>query len=121
MHGEIRALREFIKRYIHFGDNKETLYLIDNSEIRPSKSLQDLLSSMLKGNDEFVLIDSQRLVFATAMIWRARAKKKKLIKVLIVEGGPGTGKSVVAINSCVKMTQQEMLVQYVTKNAPSPV
>lgn len=117
MHGEIRALRDFIKRYIHYGDNKETLYLIDNSEIRPSKSLQDLLSSMLKGNDEFILIDSQRLVFDTAMIMAAEAKTKDTKKVLIVEGGPGTGKSVVAINLLVKMTQQEMLVQYVTKNA----
>lgn len=117
MQGEIRALRDFIKRYIHYGDNKETLYLIDNSEIRPSKSLQDLLSSMLKGNDEFILIDSQRLVFDTAMIMAVEAKTKDTKKVLIVEGGPGTGKSVVAINLLVKMTQQEMLVQYVTKNA----
>lgn len=117
MHGEIKALRDFIKRYIHYGDNKETLSLIDNSEIRPSKSLQDLLSSMLKGNEEFILIDSQRLVFDTAMIMAAEAKIKGTKKVLIVEGGPGTGKSVVAINLLVKMTQQDMLAQYVTKNA----
>lgn len=117
MHGEIKALRDFIKRYIHYGDNKETLYLIDNSEIRPSKSLQDLLVSMLKGNDEFILIDSQRLVFDTAMIMAADAKSGNRKKVMIVEGGPGTGKSVVAINLLVKMTQQDMLAQYVTKNA----
>ncbi|NLM79208.1 MAG: DUF2075 domain-containing protein, partial [Ruminococcaceae bacterium] len=108
MHGEIKALRDFIKRYIHYGDNKETLYLIDNSEIRPSKSLQDLLASMLKGNEEFILIDSQRLVNDTAMILAACAKSENAKKVMIVEGGPGTGKSVVAINLLVKMTQQDM-------------
>src|SRR5699024_2171432 len=36
---------------------------------------------------------------------------------LIVEGGPGTGKSVVAINLLVELTNMEQVVQYVTKNA----
>lgn len=36
---------------------------------------------------------------------------------MIVEGGPGTGKSVVAINLLVALTNREMLVQYVSKNA----
>jgi uncharacterized protein len=38
-------------------------------------------------------------------------------KVLIVEGGPGTGKSVLAINLLVAFTEQELVVQYVTRNS----
>ena len=55
-------LREFIKRYIEVGDDKEVLYEIEKGRIRPSKMLQDTLSSMLKGNQEFYMIDSQELV-----------------------------------------------------------
>ena len=117
MKGEIQALRSFIKRFIHYGDQRETLYLMDNSEIRPSKSLQDMLASMLKGNREFVLIDSQKLVYDSALILAHKAKTGQQKAVMIVEGGPGTVKSVVAINLLVKMTQQQMLVHYITKNA----
>lgn len=117
MKGEIQALRDFIKRYIRYGDHRETLYRIDNSEIRPSKSLQDMLASMLKGNQEFVLIDSQKLVYDTALLLAQKAKYGLRKEVMIVEGGPGTGKSVVAINLLVKMTKQEKLVHYVTKNS----
>jgi len=37
--------------------------------------------------------------------------------VLIVEGGPGTGKSVVAINLLVQITNKQLVTQYVTKNS----
>ncbi|MBN1892837.1 MAG: DUF2075 domain-containing protein, partial [Clostridiales bacterium] len=117
MKGEIDALRNFIHRYIRYGDNKETLYIIENSEIRPSKSLQDHLSSMLKGNREFILIDSQMVVYEMALLMSAQAQETGEKQVLIVEGGPGTGKSVVAINLLVELTKRGMVAQYVTKNA----
>jgi DUF2075 family protein len=117
MRGEIPELRAFIKRYIRYGDQRKTLYTMDRSAIRPSKSLQDMLVSLLKGNQEFILIDSQKLVYDTALLLAQQAKHERRKAVLLVEGGPGTGKSVVAINLLVKMTQREMLVHYVTKNA----
>ena len=36
---------------------------------------------------------------------------------MIVEGGPGTGKSVVAINLLVELTKREFVAQYVTRNS----
>ena len=38
-------------------------------------------------------------------------------KVVIIEGGPGTGKSVVAINLLVELTRRGLLSKYVSKNA----
>lgn len=55
--GEGSILRSFISKHIKFGDNKETLFKIDNGRLRPSKSLQDCLVSMLNGNQEFLMID----------------------------------------------------------------
>ena len=45
---------------------------------------------------------------------QARLGRKQ---VLIVDGGPGTGKSVVAINLLVELTRRERLAHYVTRNA----
>lgn len=111
-----QKLAEFIKQYVKYGDSCEVMYRIDRGRIRPSKSLADKLVSLLNGNQEFLMIDDQKIVYETA-ISLAKAASIKEKHVLIVEGGPGTGKSVVAINLLVALTKEHMLAQYVTKNA----
>ena len=115
--GDVLKLREFIKKYIKLPDQKRILYKIENGKIRPSKSLQDSLNSMLKGNEEFVMIDTQKVVYEEALELARQSYKSNQKNVLIVEGGPGTGKSVLAINLLVKLTSEEMVCQYVTKNS----
>jgi DUF2075 family protein len=109
-------LREFIKRYIKFGDKGETIFKIDGGRLRPSKSLQDSLSSMLRGNPEFVMIDEQKVAYEAVAkaIGDVNGRKKQTI---IIEGGPGTGKSVLAINLLVNSTAKELVCSYVTKNS----
>lgn len=109
-------LKAFIKKFVKYGDDGDIMYRIDQGKIRPSKQLSDSLSKMLKGNREFIMIDDQKLVYETAL-WLLEKSKTEGKKVLIVEGGPGTGKSVVAINLLVEITKRDLLVQYVTKNA----
>ncbi|EFM10711.1 DEAD-like helicase domain fused to uncharacterized conserved domain [Paenibacillus curdlanolyticus YK9] len=115
--GDAPKLREFIKKYIKYGDDKENLYQIENGRIRPSKSLQDSLSGMLKGNKEFTMIDDQKVVYESALDIARESYRSGQKKVLIVEGGPGTGKSVLAINLLVQLTQYGHAVQYVTRNS----
>jgi len=113
---ERKKLQDFIKRYVKRGDKAGLIYRIDGSRIRPSKSLVDSLSGMLTGNQEFVLIDDQKVVFESALVIAAKASEKSK-QVLIVEGGPGTGKSVVAVNLLVSLTAKRLVAKYVTKNA----
>ena len=115
--GDVEKLRDFINKYIQYGDDKETLYMIENGKIRPSKSLQDALSSMLNGNEEFIMIDDQKIVYETALDMARKSYEDGHKRVLIVKGGPGTGKSVLAINILVKLTNENMVCSYVTKNA----
>ena len=116
--GEGLALRKFITKHIKFGDNKETLYKIDNGRLRPSKSLQDCLASLLNGNKEFVMIDEQKVVYEKALELGRLSHIDGKKRVLIVEGGPGTGKSVLAINLLVQMIiKHKAVCAYVTKNS----
>ena len=114
--GEKEKLQEFITKFVKFGGNKDLLYRIDSGNVRPSKELADSLSSMMLGNKEFVLIDDQKLVFETALDL-AMNNDGTQKQVFIVEGGPGTGKSVVAINLLVAAIQNKLNAHYVTKNA----
>jgi len=115
--GDVMRLREFICRSIKNGDDGKVLYAIESGRLRPSKSLQDALVSMLAGNDEFVMIDDQKVVFENAVDLAKRARRTGERQVLIVRGGPGTGKSVVAINLLVRLTALDMVVQYISKNS----
>ncbi len=110
-------LREFIKQYIKYGDDKEGLYIIENGKIRPSKMLQDSFSAVLNGNKEFVLIDDQKVINEEALRLGKKACLENEKNVLIVEGGPGTGKSVLAINLLNEFLNYSLNSFYVTKNS----
>ena len=114
--GDAEKLRNFIKQHVKYGDKNRLMYRIDQGKIKPSKTLADQLSSMLKGNEEFIMIDDQKVVYETALSLVAKAATGKK-QVFIVEGGPGTGKSVVAVSLLVALTNSEAVVQYVTRNS----
>ncbi len=113
---DAQKLQEFIKKYVRYPSKKDIIYEIDNGRLRPSKQLADVLSSMLKGNREFVLLDEQKVVYETALNL-ARTSIHGPRQVFIVEGGPGTGKSVLAVNLLVELTKEGIVAQYVSKNA----
>jgi uncharacterized protein len=113
---ELARLRTFIKQHVKYGDHADLLYRIENGRIRPSKMLADSLAKMLKGNQEFVLVDDQKVVYETclAVSRRATANKKQVV---IIKGGPGTGKSVIAINLLNGLSRLGLVSKYVSKNA----
>lgn len=114
---DFEKLRNFIKKYITEGDDKEGLYIIENGKIKPSKMLQDSFSSVLKGNKEFVLIDNQKVIYEEALRIGVNSHLEGKKNVLIVEGGPGTGKSVLAINLLKQFLNRGFNSFYVTKNS----
>ncbi|MBI5613473.1 DUF2075 domain-containing protein [Candidatus Gottesmanbacteria bacterium] len=109
-------LQDFLKKFIKHGDKGDILYAIEHGKIRPSKALADSLASMLQGNQEFILIDDQKVAYEIALDLANKSTGKNK-NVLIVEGGPGTGKSVVAINLLTELTKRGNVTQYVTKNS----
>lgn len=113
---DAKKLQNFIKQHVKKGDNGEVMYRIRDGRIRPSKSLADHLASLLKGNKEFYLIDDQKTVYETALRL-AEVSTPQNKNVLLVNGGPGTGKTVVAINLLVELTNRDLVAKYVTKNS----
>jgi len=113
---DAKKLSDFLRRNIRYGDSDNILYRIEHGVIKPSKGLADCLASMLRGNREFILLDEQKLVYETALNLAEKGRKNPK-QTFIVKGGPGTGKSVVAINLIVEATNREMLTQFVSKNA----
>ena len=116
---DVLKLRAFINQYISAksADN-ELLYKIDYGKIKPSKSLQDSLDSMLCGNKEFEMVDEQAVAYDYIINSIKEAQKDLKKHVLIIKGGPGTGKSVLAVNVLAdSISKQGLNASYITKNS----
>ncbi len=113
-------LRKFIERFVVKQNDEDVLMLIDYGKLKPSKALQDSIASMLKGNQEFYMIDEQKVAYETILgkvsdSLSGRDPDKKYT--IIVRGGPGTGKSVIAVQLLATLLNQGYSAAYVTKNA----
>jgi DUF2075 family protein/SOS-response transcriptional repressor LexA len=107
-------LRDFLKNCVGRGNGMEILYEIESGKIRPSKKLIDHVCSMLKGNPVFTLIDNQKVAFEKAMDLARKSSNKTVV---IVKGGPGTGKSVVSVNLLGALIKEEHTVIFVAPNS----
>ena len=116
IHGEHDGLQDLIASNIDSGADIAFMERIDQAVIRPSKQLAEAVGSMLLGHEEFVLIDEQKTVYET-IINAAQVAQSGPKQVIIVKGGPGTGKSVISINSLASLTEQRLNARYVTANA----
>lgn len=121
---DVDKLRNFIKTYVKKKDDIDLLMKIDHGKLKPAKALQDALSSMLRGNEEFFLIDEQKVAYETVkkLVEKSVKDANNPLKgeekyVVIVSGGPGTGKSVVAIQLLCDLINKGFSANYVTKNA----
>lgn len=63
------------------------------------------------------MIDEQKVIYETALQLARKAVETDTKQVMLIEGGPGTGKSVLAVNLLVALTNQSLTCQYVSKNA----
>jgi hypothetical protein len=116
IHGEKDQVVDLIVNNITEGGGLDLLRRVDASPTRPSLQLADAISKMLQGKEAFVLIDDQKTVLET-IVHRAFKGLEGKKQVIIVNGGPGTGKSVVAINVLSRLMGQRMNARYVTPNA----
>ena len=116
LRGDARTFAEFLGRHVKNGDQSNILHRIEHGRLRPSKNLVDHLTSLLEGNRAFEMIDDQKIVYETALELATRAQHEGK-QVLLVEGGPGTGKSVVAVNLLVELTRRQLITHYVSRNA----
>lgn len=110
------ALTDYIARFVRKPSQKPLFEIIEHGKLKPSKSLQDTVGSVLNGNAEFDMIDEQQVAYATVLKLVEHSINDDTKHVIIVEGGPGTGKSVIAINLLAKIINNGYSCVYVTKN-----
>ncbi|MCL2565044.1 MAG: DUF2075 domain-containing protein [Defluviitaleaceae bacterium] len=109
-----KKFQDFLKQHVGNGKGMDILYQIENGKIKPSKKLTEHVASVFKGNNEYTLIDEQKVAYETILTLSKKTNKKRTI---IVKGGPGTGKSVVSLNVMRKLIENGLNVKFVAPNA----
>lgn len=96
------------------GKGLPILKRIEDGKLRPSKKLLDHVAKVVAGEPRFVLLDEQRVVFERALAEARRGASSPGKRVLLVQGGPGTGKSVLAANLLGRLSADGLNAQYAT-------
>lgn len=102
-----RELGDFVSQYVGRGDGEAIMELLADGKIVPGKGLVDAVSGMFDevSPRSFTLIDEQKLAYETVMD-AVRTTPVNDKHCVIIAGGPGTGKSVVAMSALVAILRE---------------
>lgn len=114
---DYKGLRNHVKRYIVKRADRNLFDVIEHGRLKPSKALQDSILSLLEGNEEFFMLDEQQVAYSVIHDRVKVAARSGDKTVIIVQGGPGTGKSVIAVSLLANLISEGYSAAYVTKNA----
>lgn len=110
----VSPLTEFLVERLEAGGGMPVLRKIEESKYRPSKKLMEHVSNIIKGKPEYVLLDEQKVVYEKVLTYTKAGFQDSKKTVLIIHGGPGTGKSVIAINLMSDLLQRGINAHYAT-------
>ena len=102
-----QKLGSFVQKTVGGGNGEGIMQLLADGKVVPSKGLADAVCQMFDDvkSQAFTLIDEQKTAYETIMrAVRKDAKKQK--RCVIISGGPGTGKSVVAVTALVNILRE---------------
>ncbi|CAL9580107.1 hypothetical protein SUDANB38_05046 [Streptomyces sp. enrichment culture] len=83
-------------------------------KVAPSKQLMAVAAQEVREREQFVLLDEQRVAFETVMRAVRRAAQADRKEVVVVKGGPGTGKSVIALSLLGELYRQGRTAMHAT-------
>lgn len=110
-------LQEAIKARIKKPTRHDLFEVIEHGTLKPSKALQDSVLPMLEGKEEFFMLDEQQVAYSTILHLVEKLNTSPGKHTIVIQGGPGTGKSVIAVSLLAKLLNMGHSCAYVTKNA----
>ncbi|MDR0183826.1 DNA/RNA helicase domain-containing protein [Lysobacter arvi] len=95
---DVSALAAHLSRRLGEGDGERVMDRVASSRYRPAKKLLTHVSKVIREEPAFVLLDEQQVIFNQVLAAVETATQDSRKHVFLVHGGPGTGKSVLALN-----------------------
>lgn len=111
---DMKSLGEYLQQRLQNGCGLEVFNRFIHCPIKPSKKLLDHTRKMINTQQIFTLIDDQISAYNTIMHKAKNLAKLKTKCVIIVKGGPGTGKSVIALETMGELLRDGKVVYHAT-------
>jgi DUF2075 family protein len=111
---DVPLLKDFLISRLSGGSGNTVLRKIEESKYRPSMKLMEHVSNVIRGNKEYVLLDEQYVVYNKVLACSKEGFHDRRKTVVIIKGGPGTGKSVIAINLMSDLLTRGLNAHYAT-------
>lgn len=110
----IDGLAENLRGQLGLGDGLPVLDEVLKGRYQPQKRLLEHTAKMIQGETTFTLLDEQRVAFNDVVGHVDRARKSGERTVILIRGGPGTGKSVIAVNLLAELSRRGVVVEHAT-------
>jgi len=111
---DVDKLVTYLNNFVPQSDNGEVLDEIVKSKAKPSKKLLDEIHRVVKDDSRYVLLDEQIVAYNRIVAEVKRSAKTGEKAAVIIRGGPGTGKSVIALNVMGELSRLGHNTHYVT-------
>lgn len=111
---DVDNLCNFLVSKLEKGNGIDVLRKVESSRYRPSKKLMEHVAGVIKGIPQFILLDNQKVVYDMVFAEARKGFHNKQKTVMIIEGGPGTGKSVIAVNLMADLLRAGYNAHYAT-------
>jgi DUF2075 family protein len=115
-HDDVELLSKRLKELLSEGKGFEIFNKFMQSPIKPSKKLLESASKIVENASDFSLLNDQ--IFAKNVIWDKIRKSEKSDEksVVIVKGGPGTGKTVIALHLLAELAAKNKSIFFSSKS-----
>jgi DUF2075 family protein len=107
-------LEDFLAGRLEAGQGAGVLQRIDRGSYSPSKKLLQHVAAVIRGQADFVLLDDQLIAYDKVVARALKAAGAGAKSVILIKGGPGTGKSVIAINLMAELLARGYNAHYAT-------
>ncbi len=111
---DVDQLQAFLTQRLAGGHGEPILRRVEQSKYRASKKLLEHVGEVIKGNPAYVLLDEQLVVYERVLATARRDLDGRKKTAVIIQGGPGTGKSVIAINLMADLSAAGLNAHYAT-------
>lgn len=111
---DVDAMSGYLVKKLEKGGGIDVLKRVEQSKYRPSKKLMEHVANVIKGKSEYILLDEQLVVYDKVLACAKKGFHDKQKTVVVIRGGPGTGKSVIAINLMADLLSKGYNAHYAT-------
>lgn len=108
------AFQEYLKSVFAPTSGAHAADLLLSSKIAPSKQLMALAAEEVQHREMFVLLDEQREAYEYVRHSVEKARRQNTKTAVVVAGGPGSGKSVIALSLMGQLAREGRTVVHAT-------